>query len=151
MPTRVTPSTLADWIELALMFGDPTSVSKALMAELLDDEPGEDEADWEVSDLFDEEPRASETVIRNAVRRRSKEGVDTTDRLIDDVWQEVGFRRDTAGANYPVVDRGEALICSQGWPQTGVTYAFLLLLGVQEEFEVGFSATAPAPPSPRPP
>jgi hypothetical protein len=127
------------------MFGDPSSVSKALLAELLDDEPGEDEADWEVSDLYDEESTtAAEAVIRSAVRKRSKEGVDTTDRLIDDVWQEVGFRRDIAGANYPVVDQGESLISSMSWPQMGVTYAFLLLLGVQEEFEVRFSATVPA-------
>lgn len=129
---RPRPAPVADWVELQVLFGENSVVSRSeILTRLREDASLDDLA------LFDEEygdlATWDEEEARHDLRLLEAEGNDEASRLVEDTMLTLQHRADTVGDRYPleVTAQGVRLRESRASWRDAWGYAFMALLGAR--------------------
>jgi hypothetical protein len=146
-PRADSPTFLADWVELELLFGERRYLSQADLLDLLDDDPGSDRIDEEIARLealYGEEIN-DEFVAeqRGRAREQEEEGLGRNEQLVEAVWLELSFRQQVVGATYPVAFEDGLLVITGSWGES-VIYAFLAMLSARVTYSLSLPTGPPA-------
>jgi hypothetical protein len=129
--SEVTHWSLADWVEVRLLFGRDRSVS---LAKLLDELVEEGTvADLAVYDETEEQDLATddEPDVRRALRADAAEGASPESLLAEETIAEIERRSAVVGPSYPIgVDTSVARLGVESW-RDAPAYAFLVALNAR--------------------
>ncbi len=136
LPEPLTPTRLADWIELSVVFGGENRLSKSDLYDILDDAPDADEPS-ESFDRFDwaRGSKAAETSLRESVEQLDAEGQSATENLVAAAWQELAERAHQLADGYPLVVK-RSNVAVRAPEESRIVYSFLMLLGARLTYSI---------------